>query len=212
MNARSADADFTLYFRPFQAAVLCLIANTSPVAYGGLGTPLITLEGVTQGLPGETLSMMAGHQLPFMSLIVPRGSAGPYLNESGEGERRTRDERPAVRAIPGSAHQGKAPETGPFSRWTVCTPLWTLDCDKDAIRRGLSRRTSRPRRRTGRRCSISDEAASSAALTASFCSPQPTHPRLPPTPGTPQGQTRKLVRNRGIRVKRGERFRLARRG
>src|SRR4051794_3979149 len=60
-----------LGFRPFQAAVLCLIANTSPVAYGGLGTPLITLEGVTQGLPGETLSMMAGHQLPFMSLIVP---------------------------------------------------------------------------------------------------------------------------------------------
>jgi len=89
--------------------------------------------------------------------------------------------------------------------------LRTLDCDKHAIRRGLSRRTSRPRRRTGRRCSISDEAASSAALTASFCSPQPTHPRLPPTPGTPQGQTRKLVRNRGIRVKRGERFRLARR-
>src|SRR5437660_3052150 len=37
-----------LGFRPFQAAVLCLIANTSPVAYGGLGTPLITLEGVTQ--------------------------------------------------------------------------------------------------------------------------------------------------------------------
>ena len=30
----------------------------------------------------------------FMSLIVPRGSTGPYLNESGEGERRTRDEAP----------------------------------------------------------------------------------------------------------------------
>lgn len=60
-----------LGFRPFQAAVLCLIANTSPVAYGGLGTPLITLEGVTQGLSGHKLSIMAGHQLPFMSLIVP---------------------------------------------------------------------------------------------------------------------------------------------
>ncbi len=37
-----------LGFDPFLAAVLCLIANTSPVAYGGLGTPLITLNGVTR--------------------------------------------------------------------------------------------------------------------------------------------------------------------
>jgi lactate permease len=59
-----------LGFRPFLAAVLCLIANTSPVAYGGLGTPLITLAGVT-GLPTETLSVMAGHQLPILSFLVP---------------------------------------------------------------------------------------------------------------------------------------------
>ena len=59
-----------LGFHPFQAAVLCLIANTSPVAYGGLGTPLIVLGGVTD-LPVETLSVMAGHQLPFLSLLVP---------------------------------------------------------------------------------------------------------------------------------------------
>lgn len=59
-----------LGFPPFQAAVLCLIANTSPVAYGGLGTPLIVLSGVTD-LPGDTLSVMAGHQLPFLSLLVP---------------------------------------------------------------------------------------------------------------------------------------------
>jgi lactate permease len=59
-----------LGFNPFMAAVLCLIANTSPVAYGGLGTPLITLNGVT-GLPTETLSIMAGHQLPILSFIVP---------------------------------------------------------------------------------------------------------------------------------------------
>ncbi len=57
--------------KPFQAAVLCLIANTSPVAYGGLGTPLITLAGVTTNLPPETLSVMAGHQLPLLSLLVP---------------------------------------------------------------------------------------------------------------------------------------------
>jgi lactate permease len=59
-----------LGFNPFLAAVLCLIANTSPVAYGGLGTPLIVLNGVT-GLPTETLSVMAGHQLPLLSLIIP---------------------------------------------------------------------------------------------------------------------------------------------
>jgi lactate permease len=59
-----------LGFNPFLAAVLCLIANTSPVAYGGLGTPLITLAGVT-GIPTERLSVMAGHQLPFLSLFVP---------------------------------------------------------------------------------------------------------------------------------------------
>ncbi|MHB8736751.1 MAG: L-lactate permease, partial [Terriglobales bacterium] len=58
-----------LGFEPFLAAVLCLIANTSPVAYGGLGTPLITLNGVT-GLPTETLSVMAGHQLPLLSLFI----------------------------------------------------------------------------------------------------------------------------------------------
>jgi lactate permease len=59
-----------LGFDPFLAAVLCLIANTSPVAYGGLGTPLIVLNGVTD-LPTPTLSIMAGHQLPLLSFLVP---------------------------------------------------------------------------------------------------------------------------------------------
>jgi lactate permease len=59
-----------LGFRPFQAAVLCLIANTSPVAYGGLGTPIFTLAVVTD-LPGESLSIMAGHQLPLISCLIP---------------------------------------------------------------------------------------------------------------------------------------------
>ncbi len=59
-----------LGFKPFQAACLCLIANTSPVAYGGFGTPIITLAGVT-GIDAGTLSRMAGNQLPFLSVIVP---------------------------------------------------------------------------------------------------------------------------------------------
>jgi lactate permease len=59
-----------LGFHPFMAAVLCLIANTSPVAYGGLGTPIIVLSGVTD-INAETLSTMAGHQLPILSFIIP---------------------------------------------------------------------------------------------------------------------------------------------
>ncbi|MSR30461.1 MAG: L-lactate permease [Gemmataceae bacterium] len=64
-----------LGFKPIQAAILCLLANTSPVAYGGLGTPLITLTGVT-GIPTETLSTMAGHQLPLLSLVIPAYMVG----------------------------------------------------------------------------------------------------------------------------------------
>ncbi len=59
-----------LGFPPHQAAVMCLIANTSPVAYGALGLPIVTLEKAT-GLPGERISVMAAHQLPFLSCIVP---------------------------------------------------------------------------------------------------------------------------------------------
>lgn len=59
-----------LGFPPLRAAVICLIANTSPVAYGGLGTPILVLNSVTD-LPAGNLSVMAGHQLPFLSFIVP---------------------------------------------------------------------------------------------------------------------------------------------
>lgn len=59
-----------LGFRPFLAACICLIANTSPVAYGGFGTPILTLEGVT-GIPAQTLSHMAGNQLPLLSCLIP---------------------------------------------------------------------------------------------------------------------------------------------
>ena len=59
-----------LGFPAFQAACLCLIANTSPVAYGGFGTPILTLQAAT-GIPALTLSHMAGNQLPFLSFLVP---------------------------------------------------------------------------------------------------------------------------------------------
>ena len=57
-------------FPPLYAAGLALIANTAPVAFGALGTPIITLARVT-GLPEDQLAAMAGRQLPFFSLIVP---------------------------------------------------------------------------------------------------------------------------------------------
>jgi len=59
-----------LGFKPLAAAGLALIGNTAPVAYGALGTPIITLAKVT-GLNEMALSSMVGRQLPFFSVIVP---------------------------------------------------------------------------------------------------------------------------------------------
>ncbi|AWV22471.1 L-lactate permease [Roseomonas mucosa] len=59
-----------LGFSPLAASGLSLIANTAPVAFGALGTPVIALAGVT-GLDVYTLSAMIGRQLPFFSLLVP---------------------------------------------------------------------------------------------------------------------------------------------
>ena len=59
-----------LGFAPLAASGLSLIANTAPVAYGALGSPLIALAGVT-GLDLLQLSGMVGRQLPFFSVLVP---------------------------------------------------------------------------------------------------------------------------------------------
>ncbi len=59
-----------LGFSPLQASGLSLIANTAPVAFGSLGTPLIALNGVT-GIDLLKLSAMVGRQLPFFSVLVP---------------------------------------------------------------------------------------------------------------------------------------------
>jgi lactate permease len=55
---------------PFRAAVICLIANTSPVCYGGLGVPVLTLES-SSGVSADKISIMCGHQLPILSCLVP---------------------------------------------------------------------------------------------------------------------------------------------
>jgi len=59
-----------LGFKPFQTALLCLIANSAPVAFGGLGNPVRTLVAVT-GLPEPDFSAMLGRILPILVLILP---------------------------------------------------------------------------------------------------------------------------------------------
>jgi lactate permease len=59
-----------LGFKPFQAAALNLIANTAPVAWGAIGTPVHALASVT-GLPESDLSAMVGRILPITAVIVP---------------------------------------------------------------------------------------------------------------------------------------------
>ena len=59
-----------LGFSPLAASGLSLIANTAPVAYGALGTPIVGLASVT-GLDPYVLGAMVGRQLPVFSLIVP---------------------------------------------------------------------------------------------------------------------------------------------
>ena len=59
-----------LGFRPFHAAALNLIANTAPVAWGAIGTPVHTLAAVS-GLPESDLSAMIGRILPLTAIVVP---------------------------------------------------------------------------------------------------------------------------------------------
>src|SRR5262245_154432 len=59
-----------LGFSPLAASGLSLIANTAPVAYGALGTPIAGLSQVT-GIDPFLLGAMVGRQLPFFSLLVP---------------------------------------------------------------------------------------------------------------------------------------------
>jgi len=59
-----------LGFPPLAASGLSLIANTAPVAFGALGTPIVALAGVT-GLDVRQLSAMVGRQLPFFSILIP---------------------------------------------------------------------------------------------------------------------------------------------
>src|SRR3954469_23154005 len=66
-----------LGFEPFKAATVALVANTAPVAFGALATPIVTLGTVTSGVgddPGlttDTLGAMVGRQTPLLAIVVP---------------------------------------------------------------------------------------------------------------------------------------------
>ena len=85
-----------LGFRPFQAAALNLIANTAPVAWGAIGTPVHTLAAVT-GLPESDLNAMIGRILPFTAIIVPFWLVRAMVNW-----RKTFEVLPAILVVGGS--------------------------------------------------------------------------------------------------------------
>ena len=79
-----------LGFDPFFAAGICLLANTSPVAFGSIGIPVITLANVT-GLPVLALSAMVGRLCAMMSVIIPG-----YLIVVMVGRKRAMEVLPAI--------------------------------------------------------------------------------------------------------------------
>ncbi|MEO7272864.1 MAG: L-lactate permease [Vicinamibacterales bacterium] len=85
-----------LGFTPLYSAGLSLIANTAPVAFGAIGTPILTLAAITE-IPASTLSAMAGRQLPIVSLIIPA-----WLVVTMSGWRGLRGVWPAVLVSGGS--------------------------------------------------------------------------------------------------------------
>src|SRR5919199_1110424 len=71
-----------LGFAPLQSAVLNLLANTAPVAWGAIGSPIVGLSQAS-GLDALTLSAMAGRQLPFASVLVPVWLVAGFVKMGG---------------------------------------------------------------------------------------------------------------------------------
>ncbi|MGN6754378.1 MAG: L-lactate permease [Intrasporangium sp.] len=75
-----------LGFRPLKAAVVALVANTAPVAFGALAVPITTLASVS-GIPEHTLAQMVGRQTPILGVFVPMALV--YIIDRGRGVRAT---------------------------------------------------------------------------------------------------------------------------
>ena len=85
-----------LGFEPLYAAGLCLIANTAPVAFGAIGTPVVVAGQVT-GIDDRLISQMVGRQLPFLSVLIPF-----WLVFTMSGRRGVREVWPAALVSGGS--------------------------------------------------------------------------------------------------------------
>src|SRR5215472_4403257 len=86
----------SLGFSANRAVTLSLIANTTPVAFGALGIPIVALATVT-GLDQMKLSAMVGRQLPLMSLLLPA-----YLIVFLSGRKGLKDAWPAASVAGGT--------------------------------------------------------------------------------------------------------------
>ncbi len=75
-----------LGFRPVKAAVVALVANTAPVAFGALAVPITTLASVS-GIPEHDLSQIVGRQTPILGLFVPMALV--FIIDRGRGVRAT---------------------------------------------------------------------------------------------------------------------------
>jgi len=75
-----------LGFRPVKAAVVALVANTAPVAFGALAVPITTLATVTN-IPEHTLASMVGRQTPLLGVFVPMALV--FIIDKGRGVRQT---------------------------------------------------------------------------------------------------------------------------
>src|SRR5438046_2616457 len=106
-----------LGFKPFHAAALNLIANTSPVAWGAIGTPVHTLAAVS-GLPESDLSAMIGRILPITGMIVPF-----WLVRAMVGWAETFEVLPAILSLTVFAW-GLPAIKGAINRAT--TPVWNV--------------------------------------------------------------------------------------
>jgi len=75
-----------LGFRPLKAAVVALVANTAPVAFGALAVPITTLATVS-GIPEHSLAQMVGRQTPLLGVFVPMALV--FIIDKGKGVRET---------------------------------------------------------------------------------------------------------------------------
>jgi L-lactate permease len=122
-----------LGFSPFQSATLCLLANTAPVAWGGVGNPIRTLGGVT-GLSELQFSAMA--EFCHLSLILPF-----WLVRSMVGWRETFQVWPAL-LVSGLSLQecNSTGRTTRISGWWTLLPLYSRYRDNDVHKFGNRRR------------------------------------------------------------------------